>query len=286
MSEPTQPSLQDALTQARQATQLPINELRALLSQATGIDPIGLIMHNSEPVPSLCLARFEALVERRVQGEPIAYLVGGKEFFSRFFQVNAHALIPRPETEELVERALAHLETCARENLLTRVLDLGCGSGAIGITLALENPILEVTASDIDPHCIALAQANSIRLQAKHMQFIQSDLFETFVNTQVPLFDLIVCNPPYIQKDDVHLTQGDLRFEPRHALTDESDGLEFYRRLAAQSPAHLRSDGALLVEHGHDQQIDVMELFSEAGFSRLKGYADLAGTPRIVMAQL
>ncbi len=282
-----QPGLHiDAALQASQHnTGLPLSELRILMSHVTGLNRVGLITHNTMLLSADQFSQFESLVKRRVLGEPVAYLTGVREFFSREFMVTPDVLIPRPETEELVEKALQWLEKRSRENLLTKVLDMGCGSGAIGLTLALENPILEVTLSDVSEAALQVAQANAKKLAAKNVQCVHSNLFEAFSPEGQPQqFDLIVSNPPYIASGDEHLQQGDLRFEPLSALTDHQDGLFFYRQLAQHAAQHLRPTGAVLVEHGYTQQGDVLALFRQAGFAAVGGFTDLAGQPRMVLA--
>ena len=167
------------------------------------------------------------------------------------------------------------------------MLDIGCGSGAIAVSLALENPILEVTATDISADALWVAQFNANELGAKNIRFVQSDLFENLLNQTPSLaFDLICSNPPYIEQGDEHLSQGDLRFEPQQALTDGGDGLRFYREIAQHSPSLLRAGGGVLVEHGHLQQEAVKALFSKGPYVHVQGLPDLAGTPRFVFAHI
>lgn len=285
-NKPTSVQIDDALQASQKDSGLPLSELRILMSHVTGLNRVGLITHNTLALSHEQLIRFQGLVQRRMHGEPVAYLTGIREFYSREFLVTPDVLIPRPETEELVEKALGWLEKRARENLLTQVLDVGCGSGAIGVTLALENPILEVTLSDISDKALFVAEANAKKLGAKNVQFLHSDVFTALETRQPPLqFDLIVSNPPYIAEGDEHLSQGDLRFEPQCALTDHQDGLAFYRQLALEGRKHLRPTGAMLVEHGYQQQKQVLALFKKAGFSNVEGFSDLAGLPRMVLAQ-
>lgn len=299
------PTLGSILQQTREETQLPLSELRILLGFVMNMDRIALITRDQEPIAMDKLSEFKSLSARRFHGEPIAYLVGEREFFSRPFKVSPQVLIPRPETEELVERALAFISQRSNQNLLTRVLDIGTGSGAIAITLALENPILEVSASDVSEAALEIAQQNASILKASNVQFIHSNVFSAFepnITTHSAThsatdsatqryatcppwqFDLIVSNPPYIQAGDEHLEQGDLRFEPTLALTDYADGLSFYRKIAQESPSYLRPQGAVMVEHGYDQQPHIIEIFKQAGYSTVQGFNDLAGTPRIVLA--
>lgn len=287
MSTLPQPTIESVLQQIRKETGLAPSELRILMMYITGFDRVGLVTKGNRELPMDQLNAFKSLAAKRKSGEPIAYLVQHKEFYSRSFFVDPRVLIPRPETEELVEHALAFLQNRSTENLLTRVLDMGCGSGAIAISLALENPILEVTASDISADALWVAQFNANELGAKNVRFVQSDLFDGLINqTPALAFDLICSNPPYIELGDVHLSQGDLRFEPAQALTDGGDGLHFYREIALHSPALLRAGGGVLVEHGHTQQEAVKALFSRPPYIHVQGLPDLAGTPRFVFAHI
>lgn len=287
MSTLPQHTIEAVLQQTREETGLAPSELRILMMYVTGFDRVGLVTKGNRELPMEQHNAFKALAAKRKHGEPIAYLVKQKEFYSRSFFVDPRVLIPRPETEELVEHALGFLQNKSTENLLTRVLDIGCGSGAIAISLALENPILEVTACDISADALWVAQFNANELGAKSVRFIQSDLFDGLLNqTPALAFDLICSNPPYIENGDEHLSQGDLRFEPSIALTDGGDGLRFYREIAEHSPALLRAGGGVLMEHGYKQQEAVKALFARPPYVQVQGLPDLSGTPRFVFAQI
>lgn len=287
MSSQPQTTIESLLQQTRAEANLPPSELRILMSHVTGLDRVGLLTKGGSPLHTDQIALFKSLANKRQQGQPIAYLVEHKEFYSRSFFVDPRVLIPRPETEELVEHALGFLQSKSTENLLTRVLDIGCGSGAIAISLALENPILEVTATDISVDALWVAQFNANELGAKNVRFIQSDLFSGLLNQSPSLaFDLICSNPPYIEQGDTHLAQGDLRFEPALALTDGGDGLHFYREIARHSHSLLRAGGGVLVEHGYNQQEAVIAIFSQQSYTQVQGLPDLAGTPRFVFARV
>lgn len=287
MNTPPHLTIESVLQQTREETGLPPSELRILMGYVTGLDHVGLLTQNRQTLPADQHKLFKSLASQRTQGEPIAYLVKSKEFYSRPFFVDPRVLIPRPETEELVEHALGFLQQKSGKNLLTRVLDIGCGSGAIAVSLALENPILEVTASDISTDALWVAQYNATQLKANNIRFIQSDLFENLLNATPPMaFDLICSNPPYIEHGDPHLKEGDLRFEPEIALTDHGDGLHFYRAIAQHSPKMLRAGGGVLVEHGYRQQPAIIELFRQGPYTHIQGLPDLAGTPRFVFAQI
>ena len=242
-----------------------------LFRHATGHDRAWLIGHDQDEVSPEHGAAFRALAERRLAGEPVAYLTGEREFFGRPFAVSPAVLIPRPETELLVELALVRAPQAAR------VLDLGCGSGCIPVTLKLERPDLQVTAVDISSAALQMARDNAARLSAD-IRFVESDWFAVFDGET---FELIVSNPPYIEQHDPHLAQGDLRFEPRHALTDEADGLAHLRRIIAQAPVHLKSGGWLLFEHGWDQGPGSRTLLEAAGFAEVQTWIDLAGLDRV-----
>jgi release factor glutamine methyltransferase len=224
-------------------------------------------------------ARFLQLVGRRGAGEPIAYLVGSCEFYGRSFAVAPAVLIPRPETELLVDAALRLLQGKSA----ARVLDLGTGSGVLALTLALERPDADVTGIDRSAAALAMAQTNADALGAR-LRLLQSAWFDALEGER---FDLIVANPPYIAANDAHLQQGDLRFEPAMALSDGSaDGLASLRLIIAAAPMHLAPGGALAVEHGYDQGPRVADLFRGAGFGGVESHVDLAGLPRIVAGRL
>lgn len=242
-----------------------------LFQHATGLGRAWLIAHDQDPVSPEHLAAFEPLTQRRRAGEPVAYIVGQREFYGRFFQVSPAVLIPRPETELLVDLALERAPQQAR------ILDLGSGSGCIPVTLKLERPDLQVTAVDISPTALAQARYNAQHLGAD-IRLIESDWFTALSGE---IFDLIVSNPPYIDQHDPHLDQGDLRFEPRGALTDESDGLNHLRTIISRAPNHLVSQGWLLFEHGWDQGAASRKLLSQAHYSEVASWCDLAGHERI-----
>jgi release factor glutamine methyltransferase len=217
------------------------------------------------------------LAARRLAGEPLAYLIGLREFYGRAFQVGSAVLIPRPETEHLVEAALAHVAHQAAD-----VLDLGCGSGAIAVTLALEVPQWRVSAVDLSPEALDVAQRNAAALNAA-LCFYQGSWCDPL--PQDARFDLIVSNPPYISSHDPHLSMGDVRFEPRLALTDEADGLDCLSAIAAVAPGRLHAQGWLMVEHGYDQGEAVRQLFMTQGLLRVETLRDLAGNERVTIGQ-
>ncbi|MBS1154334.1 MAG: protein-(glutamine-N5) methyltransferase, release factor-specific [Proteobacteria bacterium] len=243
----------------------------ALFAHASGKNHAWLIAHDRDEADPQLAAAFSELAARRHAGEPVAYLTGRREFFGRDFRVSPAVLIPRPETELLVELALARAPRQAQ------VLDLGCGSGCIPVTLKLERPDLALTAVDISAEALAVATDNARQLGAE-VRFVESDWLAALAGE---MFDLIVSNPPYIEQHDPHLQQGDLRFEPRGALTDHCDGLSHLRTIVAGARAHLISGGWLLFEHGWDQGAASRELLQAAGYQDVQSWRDLAGHERI-----
>ena len=244
-----------------------------LLTHATRLSREFFATHPEHCLADAETAVFAQLVAARIAGEPIAYLIGEREFYGRAFKVNRHVLIPRPETELLVDCALERLPTKSGE-----VLELGVGSGASLVTLACERPQLRYTGSDLSPDALAVAQSNAARLAPQaRFTWVQSDWFSA-INGR---FDVIIANPPYIAANDAHLLQGDLRFEPALALASGADGLDALRTLITQAPSHLHAGGSLLVEHGYDQAAAVRALFATAGFGDVDSVRDLSGIERI-----
>lgn len=224
------------------------------------------------------LEQFEQLVEKRLHGLPIAYLIGKREFWSRDFQVNDAVLIPRPETELLVELALELIP----ENTPQQLLDLGAGSGIIAITLAAERPAIDVLGVDLSTTALQVAQDNAVRLGVNNVRFLHSDWF-----AQIPpaTFNIIVGNPPYIAADDPHLRQGDVRFEPQSALVAANQGLQDIARIVSNAKSYLKQNGYLLLEHGYDQEDAVQSLFRQQGYTQICTHKDLAGQPRVTSAK-
>lgn len=244
-----------------------------MLGHVLGRNAAWLEAHRDDEVP--VASEFSALVGRRAAGEPIAYLMGVREFYGRDFAVSPNVLIPRPETELLVD--IAKTKVGARET--ARALDLGTGSGCLAVTLALELPRVRVTAVDVSPAALEVARGNALRLGAT-VEFVESDWFAAL--SPQP-FDLIVANPPYVAAGDPHLDEGDLQFEPVGALTDpsdEGDGLSAIRRIVADAPLWLMPQGWLFFEHGYDQATAARQLLEAAGFSEIEQQRDLAGIIR------
>ncbi|CAM3032876.1 protein-(glutamine-N5) methyltransferase, release factor-specific [Pseudomonas floridensis] len=217
---------------------------------------------------------FSDYLQRRRAGEPVAYILGQQGFWKLDLEVAPHTLIPRPETEMLVEAALELVPTFAP----AQVLDLGTGTGAIGLALASERPQWKVTAVDRVPDAVALAERNRSRLQLDNATVLESHWFSALQGRQ---FDLIISNPPYIAEADPHLSAGDVRFEPSSALTAGPDGLDDLRTIIGQAPAHLSPGGWLLLEHGYDQGPAVRELLIRHGFERIQTRRDLGEHERI-----
>lgn len=258
-----------SLAQAR--TQIEPAEAKLLLRHVLAASAAELAAHPERELSESQSSRYASLVQRRAAGEPIAYLVGSREFYGREFRVTPAVLIPRPETELLVETAMAKVSRGRKPS----ILDLGAGSGCVAITLALELGG-EVTAVDISPDALAVARDNAARLGAR-VRFIESDWFAAVEGK----FDVIVGNPPYVAEGDPHLVEGDLRFEPTMALACGNDGLSAIRRILADSRRHLAPGGWLLLEHGYDQAEAMRQLLVQAGFQSIEQHRDLAGIVRI-----
>ncbi|MGV6815800.1 MAG: peptide chain release factor N(5)-glutamine methyltransferase [Thiotrichales bacterium] len=221
--------------------------------------------------------QYHALIARRQRGEPIAYLLNQREFWSLELSVNPSVLIPRPETELLIETLLSRALPAE-----TELLDLGTGSGAIALALAKERPGWRITATDSSQEALATAQDNARRLGLNRISFLCGHWFEALAEQQ---FDIIVSNPPYIAAADPHLKTGDVRFEPLSALSAGIDGLNDLREIIKKAPAHLKSRGLLIVEHGYDQGAEVAALFAGSGFDSIASLKDLGGRSRATIGE-
>lgn len=238
-----------------------------------------LIAHDDESMTAAAFECFDALAQQRLNGQPMAYLMGEREFLGRMFYVSPAVLIPRPETEMLVETGLS----CLVGQQFASVLDLGTGSGVIAVSLAKVRAGLQVMATDISQTALDVAERNAATHQVK-VEFRLGSWYEP-----VPLgmqFDLIVSNPPYIREGDEHLTQGDLRHEPRRALTDGADGLSAIREIIRGSVDHLKQGAWVWIEHGYDQADTVRSIFNQYGFRDIQSKKDLAGITRITGGRL
>lgn len=250
-------------------------DARILLRHVTDLSATALATYPERRLTAEESARFRALIARRAAGEPIAYLVGQREFFGHEFLVTPDVLIPRPETELLVELGLA----CVAGITAPRILDLGCGSGCIAISLALARPDAEVCAVDRSVAALEVAHHNAAMLKA-NVRFVVSDWCSE-LDDACSRFHLIVSNPPYIAEHDLHLVQGDLRFEPRGALASGERGLDAIARIVRDARHHLLPDGGLMIEHGYDQAAALAGLLHEGGYDRIEQHRDLAGIVRV-----
>ena len=251
---------------------LPRTEAELLLRVLLGRERVHLITHAEEAIDSSKACSAQAWFARRRAGEPVSYITGWREFYGIALRVTSDVLIPRPETERLVELALERLPLGAP----ARVLELGTGSGAIAVALASERPGLGIVATDVSEAALALARRNA-REHGAEIEFVLSDWFQALGPEP---FDLIVSNPPYVAAGDAHLEQGDVRFEPRLALAGGEDGLACIREIAASAQDRLRPGGGLLVEHGYDQGDRCVELFRALGYAEVADFRDLAGWSR------
>lgn len=253
-------------------------EAELLLAHALGRSRTWLLVHADDEIAADDAARFEALVERRVAGEPVAYLTGSRGFWTLDFAVTPATLIPRPETELLVELALARIPADAD----ARIADLGTGSGAIALAIAKERPRSRVVATDASVEALDVARENAKRNGIGNVEFRHGDWFAPLAGET---FDLIASNPPYIALGDPHLGEGDLRFEPASALSSGSDGLDAIRAIVRDAPSHLRAGGWLLLEHGWEQGEAVCALLHAAGFVEITTERDLEGRDRVTLGR-
>lgn len=249
-------------------------EAELLLVHALGKPRSWLIAHADDELDSAHAAAFDALVKRRAGGEPVAYITGRRGFWSLDLEVTPATLIPRPETELLVELALDRLPATGA----TRVADLGTGSGAIALAIARESPAAQVLATDASADALAVAQRNAIAQRIANVAFAHGDWLSPLGDQA---FDVIVSNPPYIEADDPHLGRGDLRFEPMSALASGADGLDDIRRIVADSRAHLKPGGWLLMEHGWNQGDAVRALLQASGYRDVFTARDLEQRDRV-----
>lgn len=271
-------ALQHAAHTLETASASAVLDAEVLLAWLLGKERYYLRCWPEKPLETMLLEQYHRLIEKRQRGEPVAYLTGKREFWSRDFNVNETVLIPRPETELLVELALELIP----ENTPLQLLDLGTGSGIIAITLAAERPAIEVVGVDLSSAALSVAQDNAARLGVANVHLLLSDWF-----AQIPTaaYDIIVGNPPYIAPGDPHLQQGDLRFEPQSALISAHQGLHDIARIAAEAEAYLKPGGHLLLEHGYDQQDAVQLIFKQRHYLQIRTHFDLSGQPRVTSAQ-
>lgn len=253
-------------------------EVQCLLQSVLKVNRAYLLTHPERVLDASEYARYAELFERRMKGEPIAYLLGNREFYGLNFKVTPDTLIPRPDTELLVELALQHIP----QRGVCRVLDMGTGSGAIALSIASERPDADVVAVDASGAALIVAGENAQRLNIANVRLLHSDWFAQLAGCR---FDLIVSNPPYIEADDVHLSQGDVRFEPLTALASGPDGLDDIRRISNEAKEHLAPGGWLMFEHGYNQAQRVRDLLQQAGFFDVESRRDLSGIERVTIGR-
>jgi release factor glutamine methyltransferase len=269
--------LSSAISNLAATSGTPELDAEILLAHALGSHRARLKSHTHEERSAVERAAYAGLIKRRAAGEPVAYIVGYKEFWSLRFSVTAAVLVPRPETELLVERALA-LSAAAT----LRVLDLGTGAGAIALALAHERPHWQIAATDISAPALAVAMSNAAALKLSQVEFLCGPWFEPLVGRR---FELIISNPPYVAANDPELLRGDLSHEPRSALTPGDDALAALRNIIRGAPAHLARGGWLLLEHGTTQAAQVARELVVRGFRHVRSQRDLAGHERMTEAQ-
>ena len=255
-------------------------EARLLLQQVLGVNRAWLIAHANDALQTNRDAEFQALLTRRLAGEPIAYLIRQREFYGLTLRVSPATLIPRPDSETLVDAALEKIPHPSTKPIA--VLDLGTGSGAIALAIAHNRPQANVLAVDASDAALSVAQDNASELTLNNVQFALSNWYANLAEQR---FDVIVSNPPYIAQNDPHLSQGDLRFEPLSALASGLDGLDDIRQITEQGLIHLKPQGWLMLEHGYDQGAAVRELMAQAGLVDITSKQDLGGNERVTLGK-
>ena len=274
----------------RQAAQLIQNKLGLALSEASfeanllcqqvlNVNRAWLISHENDVLEANQQAAFEALVQRRLNGEPIAYILGSREFYGLPLKTTPATLIPRPDTETLVEAALAKIPHDSN----FQISDLGTGTGAVALVIASERPQATVCAVDASLEALKVATENAQTLKLSNVRLLESNWFSALASEK---FDVIVSNPPYIAQDDEHLKQGDLRFEPLSALASGVDGLDDIRKIIQDAPDYLNPNGWLMLEHGYYQAEAVAALLKARGFSQIAHAKDIAGTLRVTFGAI
>ena len=275
--------LKQATQQLKNSLDLPPTEASVeanlLLQHVLNVNRAWLIAHEKDVLTTHQKAELETLIQRRLNGEPIAYILGFREFYGLLLKTTPATLIPRPDTETLVEAALAKIPQDSNFN----ILDLGTGTGAVALAIASQRSQAKVTAVDASLEALEIATENTQTLNIKNVHLIQSDWFAQLPNEK---FDVIVSNPPYIAENDEHLKQGDLRFEPITALASGQDGLDDIRKIIQAAPQYLNSKGWLMLEHGYDQTEKVAELLKQHGFNQVSHAPDLSGTLRVTLGAM
>jgi len=253
-------------------------EAQLLLQNTLNVNRAWLLAHELDMLPSKAIADFEALLTRRLLGEPVAYILGYREFYGLNLTVTPDTLIPRPDTETLVEAALEKTPA----DTSCSILDLGTGTGAVALAIAKHRPQAQVMAIDASKAALRIAEHNAKQLGLAHVRFTLSHWFSAVESDR---FNLIVSNPPYIEQHDPHLSQGDLRFEPISALASGTDGLDDIREIIAHSLIHLLPQGWLMLEHGYNQAELVADLMAENGLIEIKTIQDLGGNDRVTIGK-
>ena len=261
-------------------------EAQLLLQHILNVNRAWLIAHKNEYLTPEKLTEFNRLVERRAKGEPVAYILGQREFYGLNLTVTPDTLIPRADTETLVEAALAKITqlstTASHRDSNLHVLDLGTGSGAIALAIAKNRPQAHVIAADASPAALAVAHQNAEQLHIANVQCELSDWFSAFDHKR---FDVIVSNPPYIEQNDAHLLQGDLRFEPISALASGYDGLDDIRIILDHCLLHLKPQGWVMLEHGYKQASAVADLMAQTGLVDIETIRDFGGNERVTIGK-
>lgn len=270
-------TITQALTEAYRA--IDRIDARMLLQHVLTVDHAFLLTYPDQVLAPQQIEDFFRLVKRRIDGIPVAYLTGERAFYDLTFKVTEAVLIPRPETELLVELALERIPV----DQPLRILDLGTGSGAIAITLAKHRPQTQVVAIDVSADALAVSRWNAKNLQVDNLSWVMGSWFDEL---SAQKFDLIISNPPYVAENDPHLRQGDLRFEPQIALSAGSNGVACIRHIIEAAPKYLTNGGWLLLEHGYDQADECRQLLQHVGFSNICSYPDLAGIMRVSGGQM
>jgi release factor glutamine methyltransferase len=267
-------ALADARHQLQPVSPSPSVDASVLLCHVLGCAHSHLIAWPDRELTRQQALDYSNILHKRIEGQPVAYLTGEREFWSLSLKVTSDVLIPRPETETLVEFVLEKFSARSR----MKIADLGTGSGAIACALAVEHPQWTILATDVSAAALDVARLNASSHDLENICFSQGEWFQAVTDHD---FDLIISNPPYIAMNDIHLAEGDVRFEPQAALTSGEDGMDAITVLTQQASNFLVNDGWLVVEHGYDQQQLVHQRFSQAGFSAITQLSDLAGQPRM-----
>lgn len=253
-------------------------EAQLLLQHVLNVNRAWLIAHENDALQPKIHEAFEALLNRRLSGEPIAYILGSREFYGLDLLVTPDTLIPRPDTEILVEAALAKI----LNNTNLSILDLGTGTGSIALAIAKNRPHASIIAVDASKAALDVAKQNSLNLSIDNIEFVMSNWFENLSNQR---FDVIVSNPPYIEAHDAHLTQGDLRFEPISALASGADGLDDIRQIIDDCLIYLNPQSWLMLEHGYNQADQVTDLMADAGLTNIETIKDLGNNDRVTIGK-